>query len=51
MDTILIKVEQEVAACHTGYRSCFFKKRDGDRLVICGEKIFDEKEVYKESDI
>jgi phosphoribosyl-AMP cyclohydrolase len=49
MDTILIKVEQKVAACHTGYRSCFFKKIDGDSLVICGEKIFDEKEVYKNS--
>src|SRR3989338_6345090 len=25
-DTLLIKVEQKVAACHEGYRSCFFRK-------------------------
>jgi phosphoribosyl-AMP cyclohydrolase len=27
-DTLLIKVEQIGAACHTGHRSCFFKKVD-----------------------
>lgn len=47
MDTILVKVEQKVAACHTGYRSCFYRKREGDDLIICGEKVFKEKEVYK----
>lgn len=25
-DTLLLKVEQEVAACHTGHRSCFFEQ-------------------------
>lgn len=40
MDTILVKVEQKVAACHTGYRSCFYKKVKGDDLIICGEKVF-----------
>ena len=25
-DTLLVKVEQEVAACHTGHRSCFFRR-------------------------
>jgi len=46
MDTILIKVEQKVAACHTGYRSCFYRKADRDDLVVCTEKVFEEKEVY-----
>lgn len=46
MDTILVKVEQRVAACHTGYRSCFYRRvRDGD-LVTIADKVFDEKEVY-----
>ena len=45
-DTVLIKVEQKVAACHTGYRSCFYRQVRGDELVICSEKVFDEKEVY-----
>lgn len=47
MDAILVKVDQKVAACHTGYRSCFYRKVENDNLTICGEKIFEEKEVYK----
>ena len=46
MDAILVKVEQKVAACHTGYRSCFYRKIEGDGLTVCDEKVFDEKEVY-----
>ncbi len=45
-DTILIKVEQKVAACHKGYRSCFYRKIQGDTLAITGEKVFDEEKVY-----
>lgn len=47
-DTILLHVKQlGEAACHTGYRSCFYRKvKDGDCVVV-GEKIFDPKEVYK----
>jgi phosphoribosyl-AMP cyclohydrolase len=47
-DTVLLKVDQVGgAACHTGYRSCFFKKVEGDGIRESGEKIFDPKEVYK----
>jgi phosphoribosyl-AMP cyclohydrolase len=47
-DTILLKVEQVgKAACHTGHRSCFFKKVEGDSVQVIGERIFDPKEVYK----
>jgi len=28
-DALLYAVEQEVAACHTGYRSCFHRRIDG----------------------
>ena len=31
-DTILLKVEQVGAACHTGHRSCFFRKFEPDSL-------------------
>ncbi|KAF0121010.1 MAG: phosphoribosyl-ATP pyrophosphohydrolase / phosphoribosyl-AMP cyclohydrolase [bacterium] len=47
MDTILVKVDQNVAACHTGYRSCFYRTVKGNDLIICGEKLFEEKEVYQ----
>ena len=47
-DTVLLKVHQVgKAACHTGYRSCFFKKVEGNSVRVVGEKIFDPKEVYK----
>ena len=46
-DTLLLLVDQKVAACHTGYFSCFYRKWDGDWKVV-GEKMFDEKAVYGE---
>jgi phosphoribosyl-AMP cyclohydrolase len=47
-DTVLLKVEQVGgAACHTGYRTCFFKKIEEGSVQEIGEKIFDPKEVYK----
>ena len=47
-DTILLKVEQlGGAACHTGHRSCFFKKLENGSIRVIGEPMFDPKEVYK----
>jgi phosphoribosyl-AMP cyclohydrolase len=42
-DTILLKVEQIGGACHTGYRSCFYRTIDGE---VVGEKVFDPDEAY-----
>lgn len=47
-DTILLKVNQiGGAACHEGYRSCFFRRIDGDHVTVMGERVFDPKQVYK----
>jgi phosphoribosyl-AMP cyclohydrolase len=47
-DTILLKVRQiGGAACHEGYRSCFFRKLDGQDWTVVGERVFDPKQVYK----
>ena len=48
-DTLLFKVEQiGGAACHKGYRSCFFTKVEGDGTGrITQERVFDPAEVYK----
>jgi phosphoribosyl-AMP cyclohydrolase len=47
-DTILIKVEQiGGAACHTGYRSCFFKLYKNGEFIEDGVKIFNPGDVYK----
>ena len=46
-DCILFKIKQNVAACHTGFRSCFYRKWDGEKLIETGEKLFNEDDVYK----
>ena len=54
-DAILFKIEQVCpegsrgvggAACHEGYRSCFYRKLVDGELQIVGERLFDPKEVY-----
>ena len=47
-DTILLKVTQlGDAACHDGYRSCFYRKWTDGRFATAGERVFDPKDVYK----
>ena len=46
-DTILLRVEQVGdAACHEGYRSCFFRRVTPQGLEIVGQRIFDPRQVY-----
>ncbi len=46
-DTLVIKVNQiGDAACHEGYRSCFFRVIEGDNARVVGERIFDPADVY-----
>ena len=46
-DTVLLKVHQVGgAACHEGYRSCFFRRVRGDGLELIGERVFDPSQVY-----
>lgn len=46
-DALLIRVEQVVAACHTGNRSCFFTRVEaGGGLVEEGQARFDPAVVY-----
>jgi phosphoribosyl-AMP cyclohydrolase len=49
LDTILIKAEQTGGACHMGYKTCFFRKINGnlEELEIVKEKVFDPDKVYE----
>jgi phosphoribosyl-AMP cyclohydrolase len=38
-DSLLFKVGQTGAACHEGYFSCFFRKRNGDAWEINEKKV------------
>jgi phosphoribosyl-AMP cyclohydrolase len=46
MDCLLLKIEQTGGACHTGYRSCFYRDIKAGRLRIKGRKVFDPEKVY-----
>ncbi len=51
-DTILVKVDQiGGAACHTGFRSCFYRRVDpaGREVIEEGQRVFDPNEVYGKS--
>ena len=46
-DTVLLKVEQlGGAACHTGHKSCFYKKVEDESIKVIGARVFDPEEVY-----
>ena len=46
-DTVVFKVEQlGGAACHKGYRSCFFRRVTDGELEVLGVPVFDPAKVY-----
>jgi len=46
-DTVVFKVEQlGGAACHKGYKSCFFRRVNGKNLEVMGEPVFDPAKIY-----
>ncbi len=48
-DTLLVRVNQiGGAACHEGYRSCFFRRIDPatGAISVVGERVFDPQAVY-----
>lgn len=46
-DALLVKVRQiGGAACHDGYRSCFFRKVADGGLEIVADRVFDPRAVY-----
>jgi len=47
-NSLAIKVEQKVAACHTGYYSCYYRRYnpETDDLETTAERVFDPEKVY-----
>ena len=46
-DTVLLKVEQIGAACHEGYRSCFFRQVTPAGLQVVAGRLVDPAKIYK----
>jgi phosphoribosyl-AMP cyclohydrolase len=47
-DTLLVLARQTGAACHEGYRSCFFRELDNaGEWKVNAERLVDPKQVYK----
>ncbi len=47
-DSLVALVEQVGgAACHTGFRSCFYRELKNGEISTCCPEVFDPKEVYK----
>ncbi len=47
-NSLVIAVEQKVAACHEGYFTCYFRLYDAERdeWRVVEKRVFDPKEVY-----
>jgi phosphoribosyl-AMP cyclohydrolase len=45
-DTLLLLVDQIGPACHTGRRSCFYNKVEGDQVIIDREVLIDPSTLY-----
>ena len=48
-DTVLLLVEQEGVACHTGRRNCFFRAWRGGRLETIAEPLVSPDSLYGET--
>ena len=49
-DAILLSVQQVGgAACHTGFKSCFYRRVTPEGLEVVGERVFDPEQVYKKA--
>lgn len=46
-DALLFRVHQEGGACHTGYKSCFYRRAEDGGFVVDGDKVFDPDAVYE----
>lgn len=47
-DTILLRVKQQGAACHEGYRTCFFRQVTADGWQVVQDRLADPESIYSQ---
>lgn len=45
-DAVILLIEQQGAACHEGYRTCFYRELTNSEVRLCSPKLFDPEKVY-----
>ncbi len=45
-DCLLVRVRQRGAACHDGYRTCFYRRLDDGGVKVVKKRVFDPKAIY-----
>jgi len=45
-DALLLRVDQQGPACHTGRRSCFYNAVQDDQVVVISEPLIDPDKLY-----
>lgn len=46
-DAVLLQVEQTGAACHEGFKSCFFRRVTPQGPVVVAQRVVDPQTVYR----
>lgn len=49
LDCLLVIARQTGPACHKGYRSCFFRRVEGEALEVIADRLKSPDEMYRKS--
>ena len=49
-NSILFKVDQKMAGCHTGFFTCYFRKLDkAGNIKTIGKRVFNPEKIYRKN--
>ena len=48
--SLVISVQQRIAACHAGYFTCYFRRLKDGRVMVDGRRVFNPNKVYRSNE-